>query len=196
MSGEGPGAAESLDQLVAERYHCSRALLATLNPGRDLGHLAAGDKLIVPLVGPRGEAPPADRLDVDTGAKVIRAFAGDRLVGLFHCSIAARHAKVPTRPASVTGITENPTYRFDPSMWPEVKGIGHPLIIPPGPRNPVGLCWIALSLPGYGMHGSPAPEMIGKTGSHGCFRMTNWDALRLAHMIKPGTPVTFSRGGR
>ena len=186
----------SLDQLVAERYHCSRALLATLNPGRDLGRLAPGDKLIVPLVGPRGEAPPADRLDVDTAAKVIRAFAGDRLVGLFHCSIAAKHAKVPTRPASVTGITENPTYRFDPSMWPEAKGIGHALIIPPGPRNPVGLCWIALSLSGYGIHGSPAPEMIGKTGSHGCFRMTNWDALRLAHMIKPGTPVTFSHNGR
>jgi lipoprotein-anchoring transpeptidase ErfK/SrfK len=196
MPGEGPGAAGSLDQLVAERYHCSRALLATLNPGRDLGRLAPGDKLIVPLVGPRGEVPPADRLDVDTAAKVIRAFAGDRLVGLFHCSIAARHAKVPTRPASVTGITENPTYRFDPSMWPEVKGINHALIIPPGPRNPVGLCWIALSLPGYGMHGSPAPEMIGKTGSHGCFRMTNWDALRLARMIKPGTPVTFSPNGR
>jgi len=186
----------SLDQLVAERYHCSRALLATLNPGRDLARLAPGDKLIVPLVDQRGETPPAERLEVDTAAKVIRAFAGDRLVGLFHCSIAAKHAKVPTRPASVTGITENPAYRFDPSMWPEVKGIGRPLIIPPGPRNPVGLCWIALSLPGYGIHGSPAPEMIGKTGSHGCFRMTNWDAVRLARMIKPGTPVTFSRAGR
>ena len=186
----------SLDQLVAERYHCSRALLAALNPGRDLSRLAAGDKLIVPMVGQRSDAPPADRLDVDTSAKVIRAFAGQRLVGLFHCSIAAKHAKVPTRPASVTGITENPAYRFDPSMWPEVKGVSHPLIIPPGPRNPVGLCWIALSLGGYGIHGSPAPEMIGKTGSHGCFRMTNWDALRLARMIKPGTPVTFSHGGR
>jgi lipoprotein-anchoring transpeptidase ErfK/SrfK len=186
----------SLDQLLAERYHCSRALLATLNPGRDLARLAPGDKLIVPLVDQRAEALPADRIEVDTAAKVIRAFAGDRLVGLFHCSVAAKHAKVPTRPASVTGITENPAYRFDPSMWPEVKGIGRPLIIPPGPRNPVGLCWIALSLSGYGIHGSPAPEMIGKTGSHGCFRMTNWDAVRLGRMIKPGTPVTFSRNGR
>jgi lipoprotein-anchoring transpeptidase ErfK/SrfK len=186
----------SLDQLVAERYRCSRALLATMNPGRDLGRLAAGDRLIVPMVDQRSEAPPADRLDVDTSAKVIRAFAGQRLVGLFHCSIAAKHSKVPTRPASVTGITENPTYRFDPSMWPEVKGITRALIIPPGPRNPVGLCWIALSLSGYGIHGTPAPEMIGKTGSHGCFRLTNWDAVRLAHMIKPGTPVTFSHADR
>ncbi|MBL7134242.1 MAG: L,D-transpeptidase family protein [Phycisphaerae bacterium] len=186
----------SLDQLVAERYHCSRKLLATLNPGCDLSRLAAGDKLIVPLIDPQAEPTPADRLEVDTSAKVIRALAGDRLVALFHCSVAARHSKVPTRPARVTGITENPTYRFDPSMWPEVKGIDRVLIIPPGPRNPVGLCWIALSLRGYGIHGSPAPEMIGKTGSHGCFRMTNWDALRLGRMVKAGTPVTFSRAGR
>jgi len=186
----------SLDQLVAERYHCCRALLATLNPDRDLARLAPGDKLIVPMVDQRGETPPADRLEVATVAQVIRAFAGQKLVGLFHCSVAAKHSKVPTRPASVTGITENPTYRFDPAMWPEVKGVAHPLIIPPGPRNPVGLCWIALSLPGYGIHGTPAPEMIGKTGSHGCFRLTNWDAVRLGRMIKPGLPVTFTRNGR
>jgi len=186
----------SLDQLVAERYHCSRTLLAMLNPGRDLARLAAGDKLIVPLIDPNPEAPPADRLEVDTAAKVIRALAGRRLVGLFHCSVAKKRAKLPTRPARVTVIRQNPTYRFDPSMWPEVKGINRVLIIPPGPRNPVGLCWIGLSLPGYGIHGTPAPEMIGKTGSHGCFRMTNWDALRLGRMIKSGTPVVFSHGGR
>jgi len=186
----------SLDQLVAERYHCCRALLATLNPGCDLIRLAAGDKLIVPLIDRRLEAPPADRLEVDTSAKVIRAFAGDRLVGLFHCSVAAKRSKLPTRPARVVVIQKNPTYRFDPSMWPKVKGINRVLIIPSGPRNPVGLCWIGLSLPGYGIHGTPAPEMIGKSGSHGCFRMTNWDALRLGRMVKVGTPVTFSRAGR
>jgi lipoprotein-anchoring transpeptidase ErfK/SrfK len=111
---------------------------------------------------------------------------------------SGRRVNVPGLPSahSVTGITENPAYRFDPSMWPEVKGGKSALIIPPGPRNPVGLCWIALSLSGYGIHGSPAPEMIGKTGSHGCFRLTNWDAVRLGRMIKPGTPVTFSSNGR
>lgn len=186
----------SLDQLVAERYHCSRKLLATLNPGRDLTSLAAGDKLIVPLIDPTVGAPPADRLTIDTSAKVIRALAGTRLVGLFHCSVAKNRDKLPTSPARVIGITENPTYRFSPSMWPEVKGIDRVLIIPPGPRNPVGLCWIGLSLPGYGIHGTPAPEMIGKTGSHGCFRLTNWDALRLGKMVKPGTPVTFPRNVR
>jgi len=113
-------------------------------------------------------------------------------VGLFHCSIAADKARLPSGQASVIVISENPAYTFDPKMWPEVKDVTQKLTIPPGPRNPVGLCWIGLSLPGYGMHGTPMPEMIGKTGSHGCFRLTNWDALRLAKMVRVGTPVRFT----
>ncbi len=89
------------------------------------------------------------------------------------------------------GVTHNPTYQFDPAMWPEVKTVRETLLIPPGPKNPVGVCWIALSLRGYGIHGTPNPELIGKTGSHGCFRLTNWDATRLGNMIKAGTPVKF-----
>jgi len=186
----------SLLELVAERYHCSRSLLKTMNPGRNLDRLALGDRVIVPLIEhDRLEATPADRLVIDTEGKVIRALAAEKLVGLFHCSVAKKRTKRPTRPARVIGVTRNPTYRFDPDMWPEVKGIRRVLIIPPGPRNPVGLCWIGLSLAGYGIHGTPAPEMIGKTGSHGCFRLTNWDALRLGTMVKEDTPVTFRRGG-
>jgi lipoprotein-anchoring transpeptidase ErfK/SrfK len=77
-------------------------------------------------------------------------------------------------------------------MWPEVKEkVSGPLFIPPGPRNPVGRCWIGLSLRGVGMHGTPNPELIGKTGSHGCFRLSNWDAIRLSKMVELGTPVKF-----
>jgi lipoprotein-anchoring transpeptidase ErfK/SrfK len=65
------------------------------------------------------------------------------------------------------------------------------LTINPGPRNPVGLCWVSLSLRGYGIHGTPNPELIGKTGSHGCFRLANWDAVRLGKMVHAGTAVTF-----
>jgi len=114
-----------------------------------------------------------------------------QLVALLHCSIAKHRDKLPSGDASVVVITENPTYTFDPKMWPEVKGVDRKLLIPAGPRNPVGRCWIGLSLPGYGIHGSPNPELIGKTGSHGCFRLSNWDALRLARMIRVGTKVHF-----
>jgi hypothetical protein len=91
----------------------------------------------------------------------------------------------------VVVVTPNPAYTFDPKMWPDVTNVTKKLLIPPGPRNPVGMCWVGLSLPGYGIHGTPNPEMIGKTGSHGCFRLTNWDAVRLGRITTAGVPVKF-----
>jgi hypothetical protein len=185
---------KSLAALVAERGHCSIALLTRLNPGKDLTKLRAGDVLIIPNV--TSEAPSeraAARLLVNLADKTIQPLdRGGRPLGLFHCSIAKDKAKRPAGRCTVKVVAPNPVYVFDPKMWPEVRGVDRKLVIPPGPRNPVGLCWIGLSLPGYGIHGTPEPEMIGRTGSHGCFRLTNWDALRLATLVRPGTPVEFT----
>ena len=105
-------------------------------------------------------------------------------------TIAKDKAKLPDRDTKVSAIAApNPGYQFNPSMWPEVHDVTRILNIPPGPRNPVGLAWCSLDLPGYGIHGTPKPELIGKTGSHGCFRLTNWDALKFAGLVKEGMPV-------
>jgi hypothetical protein len=181
----------SVADAVAERFHCTRALLERLNPAASMPILREGDTLTVPAI----EKPKplrAARLQIHLGQKVIRAFDRDgKTIALFHCSIAKDEAKRPSGTATVVSITTNPAYRFDPAMWPEVTNVNQKLLIPPGPRNPVGLCWIALSLPGYGIHGTPTPEMIGKTGSHGCFRLTNWDATRLGGMVEAGMVVEF-----
>jgi len=183
---------ESLEALIAEKFHCTRGLLHRLNPGADFARLAAGDVVVVPAVGDTFTAPAADQLEINLAEKIVRVLNRERkLVALFHCSIAKDKEKRPSGEARVVSITQEPSYSFDPKMWPEVKNVDRKLMIPPGPRNPVGRCWIGLNLPGYGIHGSPAPEMIGKTGSHGCFRLTNWDALRLAKMIRPGAKVKF-----
>ncbi len=186
----------SLLEALCEKFHCSQGLLAKLNPARNLAALAVGDTLIVPNA---DEDPPitrAARLEVDLANKVIRAYSarGD-VVALFYCSLAARKEKLPSGQAEVVAVAVNPTYTFDPQMWPEVKGVDTKLTIPPGPRNPVGVRWIGLSLPGVGMHGTPNPELIGKTGSHGCIRLTNWDAIRLSRMVSTGTPVKFVNPG-
>jgi len=187
---------ENLASAIAEKFHCSTGLLARLNPGRDLGRLQAGDSVKVPAVGECPTAPRGEQVEIDLSQKVVRVLDRERrLVGLFHCSIAKDRERLPSGETSVVVITENPTYTFDPKMWPEVKGVDRKLLIPPGPRNPVGRCWIGLGLPGYGIHGSPNPEMIGKTGSHGCFRLTNWDSLRLGSMIRVGIRVRFSGHG-
>jgi lipoprotein-anchoring transpeptidase ErfK/SrfK len=181
----------SLAEELAEKGHTSRDVLVQLNPGKNLAHLAAGDEIKVPNI-QRPLLPRIGRLEVDLGRKMIRGFDGrGEVVALFHCSIAAHAEKRPSGAARVVSISNTPTYTFNPRMWPEVKDVKEVLTIPPGPRNPVGLCWIGLSLPGYGMHGTPNPELIGKTGSHGCFRLTNWDAVRLGKMVRAGVEVRF-----
>ncbi|HOD80847.1 MAG: putative L,D-transpeptidase YkuD [Planctomycetes bacterium ADurb.Bin126] len=182
----------SLEELVAERYHCSRALLAELNPGKSMANLRAGDTLKVPAVRPPAAAPAVAALQVHLNDKIVRAVTADgKTAAMFNCSVAADARNFPSGRTSVVIIQENPAYSFDPAKWPEVHNVSRKLLIPPGPRNPVGLCWIGLGLAGYGIHGTPAPENIGKTGSHGCIRLTNWDALRLGKMVRVGTPVTF-----
>jgi len=182
---------ESLEALLGERFHCTVALLRSLNGGGSLANLRAGETITVPSV---SEAPAcrAARLEINLDEKIVRAFDGaGRQVGMLHCSVAANQSDLPRGESRIVVISHNPTYMFDPAKWPEVKNVRRKLLIPPGPRNPVGLCWIGLSIPSYGIHGTPQPEMIGKTGSHGCIRLTNWDAIRLSKMVEVGAPVKF-----
>jgi len=182
----------SLAALVAERGHCSLATLTRLNPGVDLRKLRAGQRVLIPNVTMPRVLPRANLLEIDYGQKTISAFdASGRRIALFPCSIARHKDKRLTGTSQVTRIVMNPQYTFNPAMWPEVKDVNRVLTIPPGPRNPVGVCWIGLATRGYGIHGTPEPENIGKTGSHGCFRLTNWNVTRLALMVRVGTPVRF-----
>ena len=183
----------TLEEVLAEQFHCSRGLLRRVNPKLTINDLKVGDAFLAPQVKAPARSTRAKALEIHLSEKTIRVIdSNQRLIGLFHCSIAASRAKRPTGRAHITRIVPNPEYTFRPEFWPEVtEKIDRALRIPPGPRNPVGRCWIQLSLPGYGIHGTPNPELIGKTGSHGCFRMTNWDALRLSRMVKVGTSVRF-----
>lgn len=184
---------ESIHDLLAERGHCTRATVERLNPGVAIAGLCAGDVVVLPnVLDDAGDEDLVEEIVIDLEEKTVEARdAEGRTVALFHCSIAAFAEKRPAGATSVKVVATDPDYTFDPEKWPEVKGITRKLRIPPGPRNPVGLAWIGLELPGYGIHGSPAPEMIGKTGSHGCIRLTNWDAVRLARRVVTGTPVRF-----
>lgn len=182
----------ALAEVVGERFHTSRRCLEALNPGVNFDRLKPGDQLVVPAVEEPKDLGRVARLEINLAEKAVRAFdKSDREIALFHCSIAKDVEKRPTGSARVVVVTPNPAYTFDPKMWPDVKNVSRKLLIPPGPRNPVGMCWVGLSLPGYGIHGTPNPEMIGKTGSHGCFRLTNWDAVRLGRITTAGVPVKF-----
>ncbi|HZZ41920.1 MAG TPA: L,D-transpeptidase [Tepidisphaeraceae bacterium] len=186
----------SLIEVVGEKYHTSRKCIEGLNPGVNMDRLKVGDSLTVPAVDEPTDLGRLARLEINLVEKTIRGYdKSNQEIALFYCSIAKDVSKRPTGSARVVVVTPNPAYSFDPKMWPDVHDVTHKLLIPPGPRNPVGMCWVGLSLPGYGIHGTPAPEMIGKTGSHGCFRLTNWDAVRLGRITTPGIPVKFINPG-
>lgn len=185
----------SMLEVVAFEGHCTQRLIERLNPGLDVHQLSIGQTIVLPNVVKPDRTPRAAGLEIEFSQKQVRVMdAEGRLVALFNCSIARQRDDRPQGDCRIQSIAVNPTYTFRPESWPEVKGIDRPLLIPPGPRNPVGLCWIDLSIDGYGIHGTPDPEMIGKTGSHGCIRMTNWDVLRLAEMVKPGMSVILVQG--
>jgi lipoprotein-anchoring transpeptidase ErfK/SrfK len=91
----------------------------------------------------------------------------------------------------VNGVQNNPTFNYNPDLFWDADPGHTKATIPPGPNGPVGLVWIDISKEHYGLHGSPEPSKIGRTESHGCVRLTNWDALRVAALVKPGTRVVF-----
>lgn len=188
---------ETILELVAERYHSSPALIRRLNPQVDWSQLAAGDPLQVPDPASDVHREPGARILVTLTDRTVDVLdASDRIMAHFPCSIAAKVEKRPEGELHVVNKALKPTYTLDPVNFPEsaeLQAFGHKLILPPGPNNPVGLVWIGLDRPGYGIHGTPDPEKIGRTESHGCFRMTNWDAATLLDYVEIGTPVDVAQ---
>jgi lipoprotein-anchoring transpeptidase ErfK/SrfK len=175
---------------LAERFHMSEQLLATLNPGADFAR--AGTHIVITDVPQKPRRTPVAKIVIDKSARTLSAFDGDgNLVGFYPASIGSAEKPAPSGEFKVKGVAHNPTYHYDPRF--AFKGVKaqHKFTIRPGPKNPVGLVWIDLTAPSYGIHGTPSPEKIGKTESHGCIRLTNWDALDLAGMVRRGTVVDF-----
>ena len=183
---------ETLLESLAERAHASEKGLRELNPGVRWPNPPAGTEVLLPQTRPYRWVP-ATRIVISLGRKSLRVYdQEDRLIAWFPCSIAKDKDKRPRGELTVANAANRPTYLFDSDLFtedPAAFALNRRLVIPPGPNNPVGVAWIGLSLPGYGIHGTPKPEDIGKTESHGCFRLANWNADKLAKMIAIGVPV-------
>jgi lipoprotein-anchoring transpeptidase ErfK/SrfK len=182
---------------LGEKFHASPALLARLNPGTNV---AAGVTIKVPHVDPFDAAtkptPNPERNDVTiVVSKEDSALRAERADGslLFFAPVTtgSEHDPLPIGEWKVTGVRWQPRFHYNPRLFWDAKENDTRATIAAGPNNPVGLVWINLNLPHYGLHGTPEPGHIGHTESHGCVRLTNWDAVRVAALVKPGTPVRF-----
>jgi lipoprotein-anchoring transpeptidase ErfK/SrfK len=175
---------------LAEKFHMSEDLLSALNLGKHFDRV--GETITVIDIGADPSPEKAAKVEVDKNRQTVQLFdKSNALVGFYPATVGSEEKPSPAGTLKVTEIDRNPTYHYNPAY--HFKGVhSHkPFTIRPGPNNPVGIVWINLSGDGYGIHGTPSPGTVSKSGSHGCVRLTNWDAERVAERVSKGTPVKF-----
>ncbi|HKC56268.1 MAG TPA: L,D-transpeptidase [Vicinamibacterales bacterium] len=191
-------------EALAERFHSSPALLQQLNPQATFQQ--AGETIMVPNVArpasdrpaspdqSASRAPAASDITVyvtkGTSALTVEDASGKILM---HAPVTSGsiHDPLPIGMWKVTGVQRNPKFHYNPDLFWDATPGDRKATLQPGPNNPVGIAWIDLSKPHYGIHGTPEPSKIGHVESHGCVRLTNWDADRLSQLVRPGTRVVF-----
>lgn len=219
---DDPGAQAKLSSLgyrnlieaLAERFHTTPETLVALNtPDAKIG---AGLPLRVPNIadvdpapadqdargwsatlqrlGVTAAQPAAAKIVVDKSEGLLRVFdASDRVIAQFPATMGSHRDPLPIGEWKIQGVSRNPDFHYNPKLFWDVSDGKDDQLLPPGPNGPVGVAWIDISKPHYGIHGTNEPQTIGRAESHGCVRLTNWDAARLAQMVKPGTPAIFQK---
>ena len=184
----------SIVEMLAERFHASPNLLKRLNPN---AKFAAGEQITVPNVNVVSEAEgkplPSIVVRVSKAASALTVTDAAGKV-LMHAPVTSgsQHDPLPIGSWTVTAVARNPTFNYNPDLFWDADPAHAKAKLPPGPNNPVGVVWIDINKPHYGIHGTPEPGTVGHTQSHGCVRLTNWDALKLAAMVGKGTKVEFT----
>jgi len=209
----------SIVEMLAERFHTTPEFLRKLNPSATF---AADTTIQVPNVEPlalpapvappvkegtptgtsgRGTAaaaaPALDKPDVvvqvsKASSSLTVTDASGAIIFFAPVTTGSEHDPLPVGEWKVNGVQVNPTFKYNPALFWDANPEHSKATVPAGPNSPVGLVWIDISKEHYGLHGAPEPSQIGRTESHGCVRLTNWDALRVAALVKPGTKVTFT----
>jgi lipoprotein-anchoring transpeptidase ErfK/SrfK len=176
-------------EALAEKFHMDEPLLQALNPGVDFSR--AGTTIIVAALGPDGLDGKVTRIEIDNARGTLKAYAdGDKLLAVYPATVGSTERPAPVGEWAVNTVAPRPTYTYDPSRLTFGKPTGE-LTIKPGPNNPVGSTWIDLTKDTYGIHGTPDPKLVNKRASHGCVRLTNWDAAELGAAVQKGAKVVF-----
>jgi len=197
----------SLEERLAEQFHAAPALLARLNPAV---RLAEGATIKVPAVTPfdasakpevKNQNAPAEqaedvwsdvRVEVSAQESALRVLRADGTLAMFApVTSGSEHDPLPVGDWQVTSVTWMPKFHYNPALFWDAEPSHSKATLPPGPNSPVGVVWIDINVEHYGLHGTPEPSRVGHAQSHGCVRLTNWDAARLATLVRSGTPVIF-----
>ncbi len=177
-------------EALGEKFHASPALLLALNPRKQFGK--AGERILAPNI---DRTPLADRpalVVVRKGCSCVEALdGGNRLIAHYPATMGSSHDPLPVGELRLAQPSWNPIFFYDSNLFWDAKVKGEKAVIPSGPKNPVGVVWIGLSKAHLGIHGTPTPSTIGRSHSHGCIRLTNWDATELGKMVEAGMTASL-----
>ncbi|MEO8353348.1 MAG: L,D-transpeptidase, partial [Chthoniobacteraceae bacterium] len=192
----------SLLEFLTERYHCSPNLLVKINPALRLDQLKPGDVVRVPNVEPfriedlpkQGNLPAKPEfksrvITVDRKDRILELTEGDKLIASVPITPGGGSLQTPAGKWRILGIAAMPTFRWDEGVLNHGVRTTDYYNLPAGPNNPVGVLWCGLNKPGIGIHGTSSPQTIGRSASHGCMRVANWDVIRLSKLITEGMTV-------
>jgi lipoprotein-anchoring transpeptidase ErfK/SrfK len=178
-------------EALGERFHASPKLLRALNAGQ--GFARAGEVVQVPNVHTEAPDKAAKVVVTEADQSVVALDGRGRVLARFPATMGSEHDPLPIGTWKINGVSKDPPFFYNPDLFWDAKGDQSKAKIAPGPNNPVGVVWIDLSKEHYGIHGTPEPSKIGKTESHGCIRLTNWDAEELSRIVSPGMPAILER---
>lgn len=178
-------------EALGERFHASPKLLRALNPGHAFAK--AGEVVRVPNVHTEASGKAAKVVVTESDQSVVALDGAGHVLARFPATMGSERDPLPIGAWKINGVSKEPPFFYNPDLFWDAKGDQSKTKIAPGPNNPVGVVWIDLSKPHYGIHGTPEPSKIGKTESHGCIRLTNWDAEELSRMVGPGLPAILQR---
>lgn len=185
---------ETAKEKLAERFHTTQDFLDLMNPEFDFSGMKEGDRVWVPNVRPpvTQDRPDIARVVVSIGGNTFNAFdANGNLVFHAPTTLGSKYDPSPNETVEVKKIVHDPHFHYQPTLFHEVDDSDPEAHLNPGPNSPVGVVWVALTKPHFGIHGTSDPDAIGYASSHGCVRLTNWDAREVAHRLRPGVRVEF-----
>jgi len=184
---------ENLAEALGERFHVSPDLLAILNPAMTFNRLGAVIQVPSTMRRPiEKSAGTVVHVSRSSGAVEVINEEGV-ILARYPATTGSAHDPLPLGKWKINGVAWNPPYRYNPDLFWDAEAGEKKGTLAAGPNSPVGVVWIDLSKPHYGIHGTPMPSTIGKTASHGCIRLTNWDAAELAKIVSPGMTAVLEK---
>jgi len=172
---------------VARNNDLGYGQLITANSETDPWLPGPGHEILLPhaYILPAG---PRKGIVIDLAAQRLYYFPpGGKTVETYPIGTGDQVGMTPQGTTRIVAKTTHPAWYPPASIRAEQPEL--PVMVPPGPDNPLGDYALRLGWAGYLIHGTNKPYGVGRNVSHGCIRLYPEDIEKLFRKVSVGTAV-------